>query len=161
MGKSLKSVFLSGTMWTAAENVIFTVLGIVQLAITSRILSSTDFGVYAIAVFFTGLGTIAFSMGLGPALVQKKGDIKDYLDTAWSYYLPSEPGTGTAKDLGYGEKLVRDALASWNGPRDEVLVATKTGYRRTMEVPAFVAPASDSGESDTQDVFYPVLVRFW
>ena len=22
-----------------------------------------------------------------------------YLDTAWSYYLPSEPGTGTAKDL--------------------------------------------------------------
>ena len=51
-----------------------------------------------------------------------------YLDTAWSYYLPSEPGTGTAKDLGYGEKLVRDALASWDGPRDEVLVATKTGY---------------------------------
>ncbi len=73
-----------------------------------------------------------------------------YLDTAWSYYLPSEPGTGTAKDLGYGEKLVRDALASWNGPRDEVLVATKTGYRRTMEVPAFVAPVSDSPESDTQ-----------
>ena len=72
-----------------------------------------------------------------------------YLDTAWSYYLPSEPGTGTAKDLGYGEKLVRDALASWDGPRDEVLVATKTGYRRTMEVPAFVAPVSDSPESDT------------
>lgn len=71
-----------------------------------------------------------------------------YLDTAWSYYLPSEPGTGTAKDLGYGEKLVRDALASWNGPRDEVLVATKTGYRRTMEVPAFIVPVTDSGESD-------------
>lgn len=58
-----------------------------------------------------------------------------YLDTAWSYYLPSEPGTGTAKDLGYGEKMVRDALASWDGPRDEVLIATKTGYRRTMEAP--------------------------
>lgn len=72
-----------------------------------------------------------------------------YLDTAWSYYLPSRPGTGTAEDLGYGEKMVRDALASWDGPRDEVLVATKTGYRRTMEVPAFVAPVSDSGESDT------------
>ena len=56
-----------------------------------------------------------------------------YLDTAWSYYLPSQPGTGTAEDLGYGEKMVRDALASWDGPRDEVLIATKTGYRRTME----------------------------
>ena len=55
-----------------------------------------------------------------------------YLDTAWSYYLPSQPGTGTAEDLGYGEKMVRDALASWDGPRDEVLIATKTGYRRTM-----------------------------
>lgn len=59
-----------------------------------------------------------------------------YLDTAWSYYLPSKPGTGTAEDLGYGEKLVRDALASWNGPRDAVLVATKTGYRRTCEAAA-------------------------
>lgn len=39
-----------------------------------------------------------------------------YLDTAWSYYLPSQPGAGTAEDLGYGEKMVRDALASWNGP---------------------------------------------
>lgn len=84
MTNNLKSTFISGTMWTAAENVIFTLLGIIQLAITSRILSSTDFGIYAIALFFTGLGTIAFSMGLGPALVQKKGDIKEYLDVAWS-----------------------------------------------------------------------------
>lgn len=84
MASNLKKTFISGTMWTAAENVVFTLLGIIQLAITSRILSSTDFGIYAIAVFFTGLGTIAFSMGLGPALVQKKGDIKGYLDVAWS-----------------------------------------------------------------------------
>ncbi|WP_225431707.1 aldo/keto reductase [Bifidobacterium platyrrhinorum] len=60
-----------------------------------------------------------------------------YLDTAWSYYLPSAPGvdgTGVPGDFGYGEMLVRDALATWGGPRDEVLVATKTGYRRTIEV---------------------------
>ena len=60
-----------------------------------------------------------------------------YLDTAWSYYLPSAPGadgTGVAADFGYGEMMVRDAVASWGGPRDEVLVATKTGYRRTIDV---------------------------
>ena len=59
-----------------------------------------------------------------------------YLDTAWSYYLPSAPGadgTGVATDFGYGELLVRDALASWNGPRDEVLVATKIGLRRDFD----------------------------
>ena len=72
-----------------------------------------------------------------------------YLDTAWSYYLPSRPGTGTPEDLGYGERLVRDALRTWNGPRDEVLVATKTGYRRTMEEPVSVAQV-DSAESDAQ-----------
>ena len=50
-----------------------------------------------------------------------------YLDTAWSYYLPSAPGTGEPEDMGYGEYLVRDALHSWHGPKDQVLVATKTG----------------------------------
>ena len=52
--------------------------------------------------------------------------------------------------MGYGERLVRDALRTWDGPRDEVLVATKTGYRRTMEEPVSVAQVSDSAESDAQ-----------
>ena len=69
-----------------------------------------------------------------------------YLDTAWSYYLPSRPGMGEPGDLGYGELLVRDALASWNGPREDVLVATKTGYRRTCE--AVTAGAGDAGSVD-------------
>lgn len=56
-----------------------------------------------------------------------------YLDTAWSYYLPSKPGTGEPEDMGYGEYLVRDALNSWHGPKDEVLVATKTGWLRTLD----------------------------
>lgn len=56
-----------------------------------------------------------------------------YLDTAWSYYLPSAPGTGEPEDMGYGEYLVRDALNSWHGPKDQVLVATKTGWLRTLD----------------------------
>lgn len=70
-----------------------------------------------------------------------------YLDTAWSYYLPSRPGTGEPEDLGYGERLVRDALASWDGPRERVLVATKTGYRRTCEAVAADGNAGASGAS--------------
>ena len=71
-----------------------------------------------------------------------------YLDTAWSYYLPSRPGTGAPEDLGYGEQLVRDALRTWDGPRDEVLVATKTGYRRTMEAPEVPAQAAEPSASE-------------
>lgn len=84
MSNSVRKTFLSGTFWTLSENIIFAIIGIIQLSITSRVLSPVDFGIYAIALFFSGLGRIAFSMGLGPALVQKKGDITNYLDTAWS-----------------------------------------------------------------------------
>ena len=50
-----------------------------------------------------------------------------YLDTAWSYYLPGGPEQE-------GERIVAQALCTWDGPRDEVLVATKTGYQRGFEV---------------------------
>ena len=91
-----------------------------------------------------GMGTMALSIEGRPDRATAIGTIHAaldagvrYLDTAWSYYLPSEPGpdgTGVPRDFGYGEMLAHAALASWSGPRDEVLVATKTGYRRTLEV---------------------------
>lgn len=76
-----------------------------------------------------------------------------YLDTAWSYYLPSAPGpdgTGVAGDYGYGERLVRDALATWDGPRDEVIVATKTGYRRTLSAAPSEASAAGVALSEAR-----------
>ena len=48
------------------------------------------------------------------------------IDTAWAYYAPGE-------EEQTGEKLTREALDSWNGPRDEVLVATKIGLRRDFD----------------------------
>lgn len=51
-----------------------------------------------------------------------------YLDTAWSYYTPGESDDCEE----YGERLIAEALRTWDGPRDEVVVATKTGYRRTL-----------------------------
>lgn len=84
MAESLKRKFLFGTSWTASEHAILMIIGVVQLSITSRLLTPVDFGIYAIATFFSGLGKIAFSMGLGAALIQKKGDIKSYFNTTWS-----------------------------------------------------------------------------
>ncbi|NEG89921.1 aldo/keto reductase [Bifidobacterium aerophilum] len=91
-----------------------------------------------------GMGTMALAIEGRPDRETAIGTIRAaldagvrYLDTAWSYYLPTAPGadgTGAPEDFGYGERLVRDALAGWNGPRDEVLVATKTGYRRTISM---------------------------
>ncbi|MBT1174863.1 aldo/keto reductase [Bifidobacterium sp. LC6] len=88
-----------------------------------------------------GMGTMALAIEGRPAsrreaieTIHRALDLGvRYLDTAWSYYLPSKPGTGEPEDMGYGEYLVRDALASWHGPKDDVLVATKTGWLRTLD----------------------------
>lgn len=93
-----------------------------------------------------GMGTMALAIEGRPDRETAIGTIHAaldagvrYLDTAWSYYLPTAPGadgTGVPADFGYGERLMHDALANWDGPRDEVLVATKTGYRRTISANA-------------------------
>ena len=48
-----------------------------------------------------------------------------HIDTAWSYYC-----SGGEKQT--GEKLVREAMDSWKGPKDEVLIATKVGHYRNF-----------------------------
>lgn len=47
------------------------------------------------------------------------------LDTAWAYYESGGPEQTN-------ERLVRVALESWKGPREEVLVATKVGHYRNF-----------------------------
>ena len=48
-----------------------------------------------------------------------------HLDTAWAYYC-----SGGEEQT--GEKLIREAMASWNGPKDEVTIATKVGHFRNF-----------------------------
>lgn len=48
-----------------------------------------------------------------------------HIDTAWSYYC-----SGGEEQT--GEKLVREAMASWKGPKNEVVVATKVGHFRNF-----------------------------
>lgn len=48
-----------------------------------------------------------------------------HIDTAWAYYC-----SGGEEQT--GEKLVRRAMESWNGPKDEVSIATKVGHFRNF-----------------------------
>lgn len=81
---TLKKTFIKGISWTVSENIILTITGLVQLYVTSHVLTPVDFGIYAIAMFFYSLGRIAFSMGFGPALIQRRGDITNCINTAWT-----------------------------------------------------------------------------
>ena len=84
MAESLKKIFISGTFWTSSQQIILTIIGLLQLAATSRMLTPVDFGTYAVATFFSSLGNVAFSMGFSAALIQKKGDVSSYLNTTWT-----------------------------------------------------------------------------
>lgn len=84
MAESLKKLFISGTFWTSGQQIILTIIGLLQLAITSRMLTPVDFGTYAVASFFVSLGNIAFAMGFSAALIQKKGNVSAYLNTTWT-----------------------------------------------------------------------------
>lgn len=48
-----------------------------------------------------------------------------HIDTAWAYYC-----SGGEEQA--GEKLVRRAVESWDGPKDEVSIATKVGHFRNF-----------------------------
>lgn len=79
-----------------------------------------------------GLGCMGLSIEGKPSrelAVQTIHDALDagcrHLDTAWSYYESGGPEQTN-------ENLVREALASWKGPKTEVLVATKVGHYRNF-----------------------------
>jgi O-antigen/teichoic acid export membrane protein len=84
MTKNLKKNALFGLSWTTLEYVVMVVIQVIQLSVLARILTPKDFGIFAIGTFFMTLGNTVFAMGMGPALIQKEGDISDYLDTAWT-----------------------------------------------------------------------------
>ena len=84
MTKNLKKNALFGLSWTTLEYVVMAGIQVIQLSVLARILTPKDFGIFAIGTFFMTLGNTVFAMGMGPALIQKEGDISDYLDTAWT-----------------------------------------------------------------------------
>ena len=87
-----------------------------------------------------GMGTMALAIeGAPPTVIRQsrpsmpRSMPESVIWTRLGPIICSAPGTGEPEDMGYGEYLVRDALHSWHGPKDQVLVATKTGWLRTLD----------------------------
>lgn len=58
-------------------------LAIVKIAILARILSPSQFGVYGIALLVLGFLEVLTETGINVFLIQEKGEIREYLDSAW------------------------------------------------------------------------------
>jgi O-antigen/teichoic acid export membrane protein len=59
-------------------------LGVVRTIFLARLLSPTDFGLFGIALLSVSALDTFSQPGLQAALVQKKGDVNSFLDTAWT-----------------------------------------------------------------------------
>ncbi len=55
----------------------------VKLIVLARLLSPGDFGLMGVALVVTSVVEYFTELGLNAALVQRRGDIRPYLDTAW------------------------------------------------------------------------------
>lgn len=83
-GDQLSRRVIHAGFWAFALRITDGLLGLARTIILARLLSPNDFGLFGIALL--GLSALeTFSQtGFQAALVQKKGDIRPYLDTAWT-----------------------------------------------------------------------------
>ena len=73
-----------GGGWLLLLRLIERTLGLARIFVLARLLSPDDFGLIAIGLMAIVLTRRISSTGFRQALVQKQGDVEDYLGTAWT-----------------------------------------------------------------------------
>ena len=83
-GQSLSGKTARGTFWVFTLRIIDRLFKLVRIIILARILSPDDFGIFGIALLVLSILSSFSQTGFSQALIQKKEDIRSYLDTAWT-----------------------------------------------------------------------------
>lgn len=81
---SLSSRVVRGGLWVFGLRIVEIGLGIIKLIILARLLAPDDFGLFGIALLAISTLETFSQTGSQTALIQKKGDVAGYLDTAWT-----------------------------------------------------------------------------
>ncbi len=81
---TLSSRVLDAGLWAGAASVALQVAKILRTFVLARILSPTDFGVVTVAQLAISVIEYFSQTGFSFALVQLRGSIRPYLDTAWT-----------------------------------------------------------------------------
>ncbi|MCK4851546.1 MAG: lipopolysaccharide biosynthesis protein [Candidatus Omnitrophica bacterium] len=88
---SLGRRVVKGGIWVFTLNLVIKGLGFVRTVILARLLLPSDFGLLGIAMIAVSMLRTLTGTGFAHALIQKKGGISDYMNTAWCV----EAGRGT------------------------------------------------------------------
>ncbi len=82
--KSLSHRVVRGGFWVFSLRIVQQLFGLARLIILARILAPHDFGLMGIALLTMATIETFSQTGFQQALIQKKEDIKSYLDAAWT-----------------------------------------------------------------------------
>jgi lipopolysaccharide exporter len=86
-GASLSEKTVKGGFWVFTLRIADRIFNLIKIIILARLLSPNDFGIFAIALLVLSIFDTFTQTGFQQALIQKKGEIKSYLNTAWTYGL--------------------------------------------------------------------------
>lgn len=85
--ETLSQQVVRGGGWVFALRITERLFGLARLIIIARLLAPADFGLFGIALLAMSALETFSQTGFSVALIQKKEDIKPYLDTAWTVQL--------------------------------------------------------------------------
>lgn len=83
-GDTLSQRVVRSGFWVATYKVVERAFRFVKTMIIARILAPSDFGLFGIACLALDVLQTFTETGISSALIQKKENIKDYLNTAWT-----------------------------------------------------------------------------
>ena len=81
---NIKTNFIKGVFWSAVEKYSSLLVSIVISMILARLLSPSEYGIVAIATVIIVFLQIFCSMGIGPAIIQRKDLSKEEIDDIFS-----------------------------------------------------------------------------
>lgn len=84
---SLRTAVFQGSFWVFASRMFGRFLSLLSLVILSRLLEPKDIGIFGMGLLALSLLDAFTNTGISWFLIQKKDNVADYLDTAWSLQL--------------------------------------------------------------------------
>ncbi|MBN1850280.1 MAG: lipopolysaccharide biosynthesis protein [Deltaproteobacteria bacterium] len=82
--ESISRKVIRGGIWVFSLRIVNRGLGFIRTVILARLLAPEDFGLFGIAMLSISTLETFSQTGFQLALIQKKENVKSYLDTAWS-----------------------------------------------------------------------------
>lgn len=83
-GGTLGQKVVRGGFWVFALRITQALFSLIRTIVLARVLAPNDFGLFGIALLAMSAMETFSQTGFQQALIQKKGDVKPYLDTAWT-----------------------------------------------------------------------------